>query len=721
MDLSEDSSCIRHIISNFVPSLKTISSVRHSSIGIQAFNVQFETINFMRIIHNAFLNIVFVVVLCFVYSCIPVKKDKSNGDIIDLQSVHTNLQDSTVRRVLQMQNDQDLRGIYSYFSSSDPSVRYTAALALGSIRDSSAADTLAVLVRDPNVFVSTAAAHSLGLIGASKSQSALIGGFRQYDTSGINSPINGAILEAIGRLGTPDFLHAMSTVETYRPSDTLLLLGQIRGIYRYMLRGIYDPAGTATAIRFLSNSHFPHEVRLVAAHYLARAKNLDLTSPSDLLINAYRQETNTDIKSALILAIGKSKSEAAWAVLNEIITKNEDEKMSSNALRSLSNFDYPRVKPIVMAAIKNTNISVATTALNYLNDFGREADANDYRNLARENLPWQIKVPLLGIANKNFSYAYGITKGNINGELKSILNRTDNLQEKTACIKALSTDPKNINFILDIGRQSGIPAIHSAVMDGGLEAVKSKYFTNAYGSGTESIKKTILAFIHEQLIKGDEAALEIIESGAKDEALDLKKTEDIAAIEQIKSGLSANPYAQYMLTKTLNTLKGVAAPLTPMSNYKKLVASDFALDGVTSMAEIVTDKGSIKLKLLKNTAPATVLNFVRLGKLEFFNGKNFHRVVPNFVIQGGCPRGDGYGSMDYSIRSETPLNYYNKAGMVGMASSGNHTESCQFFITHSPTPHLDGNYTIFAEVISGMDVVSNIQIGDKILRINFSE
>jgi cyclophilin family peptidyl-prolyl cis-trans isomerase len=127
----------------------------------------------------------------------------------------------------------------------------------------------------------------------------------------------------------------------------------------------------------------------------------------------------------------------------------------------------------------------------------------------------------------------------------------------------------------------------------------------------------------------------------------------------------------------------------------------------------------IRVKLYKNRAPGTVINFVDLVNKKFYNGKVFHRVVPNFVIQTGCPRGDGYGSLDYSIRSELPQIYYDGEGYIGMASAGNHTESTQWFITHSATPHLDGNYTIFGKVVEGMDVVHKIQQGDKINDIIF--
>mgnify|MGYP001945364371 FL=1 len=132
---------------------------------------------------------------------------------------------------------------------------------------------------------------------------------------------------------------------------------------------------------------------------------------------------------------------------------------------------------------------------------------------------------------------------------------------------------------------------------------------------------------------------------------------------------------------------------------------------------INTNRGAITLEMMPELAPGTVANFIALVRQGFYQDKTIHRVVPNFVIQGGCPRGDGYGSLDYSIRSELPPVYYDKAGYVGMASAGNHTECTQFFITHSPAPHLDGEYTIFARVTDGLEIVHQTQIGDHIKNI----
>ncbi len=136
-------------------------------------------------------------------------------------------------------------------------------------------------------------------------------------------------------------------------------------------------------------------------------------------------------------------------------------------------------------------------------------------------------------------------------------------------------------------------------------------------------------------------------------------------------------------------------------------------------ATIKTSIGDIKIILNPDIAPFTVQNFVKLCEKGFYNNTIFHRVVPNFVIQGGDPTGTGYGGPGYSIRSEFSPQGFD-AYTVGMASSGKDTEGSQFFITHSPQPHLDGKYTVFGTVIEGFDVVDNIQIGDKIESITFS-
>ena len=132
-------------------------------------------------------------------------------------------------------------------------------------------------------------------------------------------------------------------------------------------------------------------------------------------------------------------------------------------------------------------------------------------------------------------------------------------------------------------------------------------------------------------------------------------------------------------------------------------------------------RGVIELTLLPQDAPITAWNFAQLAAKKYFDNTTFMRVVPNFVIQGGDPRNDQNGGPGYSIRDEINLQKYTR-GAVGMALSGADTGGSQFFITHSPQPHLDGGYTIFGRVFNGMNsVVDQTQRGDRVETITIDE
>jgi peptidyl-prolyl cis-trans isomerase A (cyclophilin A) len=127
------------------------------------------------------------------------------------------------------------------------------------------------------------------------------------------------------------------------------------------------------------------------------------------------------------------------------------------------------------------------------------------------------------------------------------------------------------------------------------------------------------------------------------------------------------------------------------------------------IAEFKTNKGKFKIELYADKAPITVGNFMKLVNEGFYNGLIFHRVIPNFMIQCGCPHGTGRGGPGYTIRDEFhPDLKHNTKGVVSMANAGPNTGGSQFFITVSPTPWLDGKHSIFGAVIEGMDVVNKI-------------
>jgi peptidyl-prolyl cis-trans isomerase B (cyclophilin B) len=137
-------------------------------------------------------------------------------------------------------------------------------------------------------------------------------------------------------------------------------------------------------------------------------------------------------------------------------------------------------------------------------------------------------------------------------------------------------------------------------------------------------------------------------------------------------------------------------------------------------AEIHTDKGVMKVDFYEEDAPNTVANFVKLSKQGFYDGLTFHRVIPDFVIQGGCPDGTGAGGPGYTIKCElTGNNQYHDRGVLSMAHAGRDTGGSQFFICHNRenTKHLDRKHTVFGKVVEGVDIVDLIRKGDKIQKI----
>ena len=141
-------------------------------------------------------------------------------------------------------------------------------------------------------------------------------------------------------------------------------------------------------------------------------------------------------------------------------------------------------------------------------------------------------------------------------------------------------------------------------------------------------------------------------------------------------------------------------------------------------AEIITEKGTMKVEFFEKDAPGTVENFVKLSKEGFYDGLTFHRVIPNFVIQGGCPDGTGMGGPGYSIKCELDgENQYHDKGVLSMAHAGRDTGGSQFFICHSRenTQHLDRNHTVFGKVYEGLEVIDTIRQGDKIEKIIINE
>jgi len=140
------------------------------------------------------------------------------------------------------------------------------------------------------------------------------------------------------------------------------------------------------------------------------------------------------------------------------------------------------------------------------------------------------------------------------------------------------------------------------------------------------------------------------------------------------------------------------------------------------VATIETSRGTIRVQLFAEKAPKTVANFEKLVKDGFYDGLKFHRVIPDFMIQGGCPKGTGTGGPGYTFEDEFhPDLKHDSPGMLSMANAGPNTNGSQFFITHVACPWLDGKHSVFGKVIDGQDVVDAVRQGDKMEKVTVAD
>ena len=170
---------------------------------------------------------------------------------------------------------------------------------------------------------------------------------------------------------------------------------------------------------------------------------------------------------------------------------------------------------------------------------------------------------------------------------------------------------------------------------------------------------------------------------------------------------------------TVGDVDAAVTTITMNGDYE-IVANFEAILSKSYVAVIETTKGDLVLELFAEDVPRTVNNFVTLARDGFYDGLTFHRVIPGFMAQGGCPVGDGTGGPGYRFDDEI-TDHRHVTGALSMANSGPNTNGSQFFITYAPQPHLDGKHTVFGQLIQGMDVLERLENGDVMIRITIEE
>jgi cyclophilin family peptidyl-prolyl cis-trans isomerase/HEAT repeat protein len=603
--------------------------------------------------------------------------------------------DTTLVEISNLQDQRKTDSLINFLIVKNRIYRAEAALALASVQDSAASPQLgSMLLEDPYELSRLNAAFALGQTGGNAAVNALIPALTDTSSRVVNE-----VLQALGKTLTS---RDLPSLVNFQPKDSIQEHGLIWAFYFAGLRGLSDTVMTSRAVDFLSARHSA-VVRLGAAHFFNRSVNLK-SVPAQELRRVASEDKDPHVRMAATLALRKVTTEEHIPELRMILTTDMDYRVRANAARVVAQQSNKVRDELVLLALNDEHGGVAVSAAeNIQKNFGKK---EELLTIARSTKNFRVQASLFKLLNSKSS--------NLKEEIMDVYSRSTNQYHKASLLAALSSDVSSYSFLETELINSKTPVIKTAAAQALSDINRSEEFNSDF-------IQPFIAIYKKAILDGDPGVIGILASTLADESLFYRKAiTDYSFLYEARNSLALPKDFEAIqpLEEAIAYFEGKKKPDAPRNQFNHPIKWDI-IQALPSdqQVKIATDKGDISLQLLVEEAPGSVANFVDLVKQKYFNNKFVHRVVPNFVIQTGCIRGDGYGSEAYSIRSEFSLSKYDE-GSVGMASAGKDTEATQWFITHSPAPHLDGHYTLFARVTSGMEVVHKIEVGDKILSVH---
>ncbi|MEM6395044.1 MAG: peptidylprolyl isomerase [Bacteroidota bacterium] len=633
--------------------------------------------------------------------------------------VQLNLEDPKCQAIIDFQDQRQTDSLLVYLGHEDPTYRFLAAQAFGSYMEPEAIDTLTSLLDDPFDLVREQAAYALGQQGNEDVTAALIQAFESGPEAYKYTRSNGAILEAVGKLGGQDELKLLSTIDHYLPTDTLLLNGQTRGIMQLGRREITSRTGTSVQLDLATDTELPMSTRVAAADYMARYPKRLTIEQIETLAEYFENEDVDPASRLLTKALAKFARKEQMTLLEELID-SDDPWTKIQLIGGLPKSSYEQFWPILRQLIVADPDHLArTAAAQWLLANGRESEATTYAKLAKDSLQGRERYLLYAAANRYLPYYLADYRTGLNYELQRLFEQSTDPYEQGQILLALGEFPWNYRIIHDYGFNSEEPVVRKAAAEAIRQIASFDRFDEFFGVSRRRVRTEISVYMREAITSGQvgmiyEAALAIKAEPDYYKPYYPELSWIPAAIDKLD--LPSDLEAHTELSGALAALQGKKEDYVPIATeYNHPIDwSILTSAGKTPEVRIRTSKGNLTLLLFPYKAPGTVAAFLELVNDGFYDGLTIHRVAPGWVTQGGDPLGHGIGAGDFSIRTETPPIYYDQIGLVGAPRLGRDTESVQFFITHGPTPVLDGRYTIFGRVIEGLDVLQQLRIGDRI-------
>jgi len=580
-------------------------------------------------------------------------------------------------------------------------VRQMAAFALGLLADPSARPLLQKALDDPEPIVQGRAAEALGAIGDRTDADAIAGMVRRHIAAGaletiepddVTYPLAPPVEAA--RLG----IYALTKLRSYEALASAILDERGQPVSRwwpvaYALQRVGDAQAAPVLLTLLDTPG--RYTASFAARGLAGTKATRAAAPLRDIVTERRRDPAVVIQA--IRALTALGDQTSVAILTKLVTdRTVTGALKLEAMTALSALIDPRGIDLLLDLVTDPAPAVRigafaalarlepSTFLSVIAGLEVDADWTVRTALATAlgGLPGQQGVPRLTV----------MLQDRDNRVIPAVLNAL--IAAKAGGMdKVLLDRLKSDDFVLRAAAANGLAEIKAT------EAVQP--LIEAYrASAGRDVTYVARAAALSALAKVDAAAARpVLQEALMDRDWAVRvRARDLLA-EQGVTGLDEE------------MRPAVASEPVDSAEWQAIVSPKYS-----PRAFIDTDKGTVELELTVLDAPLTVANFITLARKGFFTGTAIHRVVPDFVVQDGDPRGDGEGGPGYTIRDEINERPYMR-GTVGMALDWQDTGGSQFFITHSPQPHLDGRYTVFGHVVNGMDVVDRLVPGDTLRRV----
>jgi HEAT repeat protein/cyclophilin family peptidyl-prolyl cis-trans isomerase len=585
-------------------------------------------------------------------------------------------------------------------ADTDPDVRAMAAFALGLIGDPSAEASLTALLTDTVPLVRGRAAEALGLVGAKGSAAAIgrmVAEYAKHSAVASMAPDDETLpiapeAEAF-RLG----LFALVRLSAYEPLAAAVLNGSqpvsTWWPIAYALQRVDDTRAVPALLTLLNTN--TRYTRAFAARGLGRAKDPSAIKPLVALLPS-SAKSGLEVTVGAIRALAQLGATDAVGPLTELIADpNTHANVRLEAVTALGEIRAPEGLPYLQDLMHDDWPTMRAAAMRAAAAVDPDSFVAVFAGLPPDR-HWRVRAAAAEVL------------GNLPADL--VIDRVRSMLQ--------DEDKRVIPAVLSAMAKLKVPDLRALLLERLNDSDFAVRATAARELGTLKPEG------------GAEALRAAYKNGLKDQDFDARTAALTAlaaygraeAESTLRDALTDKDWAVRLRAEDLLAKAapndGASPAIAPAPTNPSLQYDDPQLVGPTTSPHVFieTSYGTIEFELAVLDAPLTSRNFVDLVRRNFFNGVELHRVIANFVVQDGDPRGDGEGGPGYSIRDELNDRPYLR-GTVGMALAGRDTGGSQFFITHSPQPHLDAKYTVFGYVVNGIEILDRLKPGDVILRI----